>query len=197
MATLLHIRSSIFGDSGQSSVLANDFITQWHLNHDKAEVITRDLISDPLPLLDAELVSALVSSAESRTEKQQSIVNLANRLLAEVRSADQILIGVPMYNFGIPVQMKAWFDLLARSGVTFKYTDQGPVGLLEDKPVVLIATRGGQYKDGGYDFQIPFVKQFLGFLGLKDVRTVYAEGLNMGEPTQAESLSAARAELQS
>ncbi|MET4001144.1 NAD(P)H-dependent oxidoreductase [Marinobacterium sp. MBR-109] len=197
MATLLHIRSSIFGDTGQSTALANDFIAQWQLRHDKAEIITRDLISDPLPQLDAEVVSALMSSADNRTAKQQSIVDLADRLLAEMRSADQILIGVPMYNFGIPVQMKAWFDLLARSGVTFQYTDQGPVGLLEDKPVVLIATRGGQYRDGGQDFQIPFVKQFLGFVGLKDVQTVYAEGLNMGDVIQSESLSAARAELQS
>lgn len=196
MATLLHVRSSIFGDDGQSSGLANEFIAQWQQTHDKAEIITRDLVSDPLPQLDANLVSALMSSAESRTVQQQSIVDLADRLLAEVRSADQLLIGVPMYNFGIPVQMKAWFDLLARSGVTFKYTEQGPVGLLEDKPVVLIATRGGQYRDAGHDFQIPFVKQFLGFIGLKNVRTVYAEGLNMGDGVQTESLAAARAELQ-
>lgn len=195
MATLLHIRSSIFGDNGQSAALATDFITQWKENNENAEVITRDLIADPLPQLDADLIAALMSDAENRTGAQQENVDLADRLLAEIQSADQLVIAVPMYNFGIPSQLKAWFDLLARNGVTFKYTEQGPVGLLQDKPVVLIATRGGQYREGGQDFQIPFVKQFLGFIGIKNVKAVYAEGLNMGDSIRDQSLAAAQAEI--
>ncbi len=195
MATLLYIRSSIFGDDGQSSRLAGEFITQWQKADEHAEVITRDLIADPLPLLDAEVVAALMSESDQRTRQQQAIVDLADRLLTEVRSADRIVIAVPMYNFGVPAQMKAWIDLLARSGVTFKYTEQGPVGLLEDKPVTLIATRGGQYQASGQDHQIPFLQQFLGFIGLKNVKTVFAEGLNMGEELQAQALSEARETL--
>lgn len=195
MATLLHIRSSIFGDNGQSAALATDFITQWKENNENAEVITRDLIADPLPQLDADLIAALMSDAENRSGAQQENVDLADRLLAEIQSADQLVIAVPMYNFGIPSQLKAWFDLLARNGVTFKYTEQGPVGLLQDKPVVLIATRGGQYREGGQDFQIPFVKQFLGFIGIKNVKAVYAEGLNMGDSIRDQSLAAAQAEI--
>lgn len=195
MATLLHIRSSLFGDQGQSAALAQNFIDEWQDAHANAEIITRDLVADPLPVLDADLVAALMSSPENRSLRQQELVDIADRLLTEVRSADRILIAVPMYNFGIPVQLKAWFDLLARSGVTFKYTEEGPVGLLDDKPVVLIASRGGQYREAGLDYQVPFVKQFLSFIGLKDVQTVYAEGLNMGDGAQAESLSTARAEL--
>jgi len=195
MATLLHIRSSLFGDQGQSAVLAQGFIKEWQQTHANAEIITRDLTADPIPVLDANVVSALMSRPDSRSPRQQEVIDLADQLLTEVRSADQLLIGVPMYNFGIPVQLKAWFDLLARSGVTFKYTEEGPVGLLEDKPVVLVATRGGQYRDTEQDYQIPFVKQFLGFIGLTDVQTVYAEGLNMGSDIQSQSLSAARVEL--
>jgi len=195
MATLLHIRSSLFGDQGHSAVLAQSFIKEWQQTHANAEIITRDLTADPLPVLDANVVNALMSRPDSRSPRQQEVIDIADQLLTEVRSADQLLIGVPMYNFGIPVQLKAWFDLLARSDVTFKYTEEGPVGLLENKPVVLVATRGGQYRDTEQDYQIPFVKQFLGFIGLTNVQTVYAEGLNMGADSQSQSLSAARVEL--
>jgi FMN-dependent NADH-azoreductase len=97
-----------------------------------------------------------------------------------------------MYNFNIPSQLKSWFDHLARAGVTFHYTEQGPVGLIEDKPVYLVATRGGLYAEQGQDFQVDFVKQFLGFIGLKDIRLVLAEGLAM-DTHRDQSLEQARA----
>ena len=179
MKTLLHIKSSIFGDDGQSSQLAEHFVQQWLQKNPQGKVVVRNLVEDNFPHLDAEIVGALMSPVEDRNLEQQRVIDRSDALVAELAQADQIVMGVPMYNFAVPSQMKAYFDLLARAGVTFKYTEQGPVGLLEDKPVYLFATRGGLYRDSGVDFQIPFVKQFLGFIGFKTVEVIYAEGLSM------------------
>ena len=196
MATLLHIKSSIFGDGGQSSQLAATFIEQWKAKNPGGEVIVRDLVEENIPHLDGAIVTALMTPEEERTAEQQLIVNRSDALIAELRTADQIVIGVPMYNFGVPTQMKAYFDLLARAGVTFRYTETGPVGLIEDKPVYLFATRGGLYRDSGQDFQIPFVKQFLGFIGFNSVETIYAEGLSMGDLAE-KSLESANQQIAS
>ena len=192
MATLLHIKTSLFGDNGQSAQLANSFVEKWQAENSDGVVIERDLASDPVPHLDAYRVTALNSPAEERDADQEAVVALADALLAEVKSADTIVIGLPMYNFNIPSQLKSWFDHLARAGVTFHYTEQGPVGLIEDKPVYLVATRGGLYAEQGQDFQVDFVKQFLGFIGLKDTRLVLAEGLAM-DTHRDQSLEQARA----
>ncbi|MDO6512739.1 MULTISPECIES: FMN-dependent NADH-azoreductase [Neptuniibacter] len=194
MATLLHIKTSIFGDEGKSSQLAAKFIEQWKQTNKDGAVVVRDLIVEDLPHLDSFVVGALMTPEEERSAAQQVLVDRSDEFIREIRAADKIIIGVPMYNFSIPTQMKAYFDLLARAGVTFKYTENGPVGLIEDKPVYLFATRGGLYKDNGIDFQIPFVKQFLGFIGLESVEVIFAEGLNMGE-VAAKSLAQAEKQI--
>ncbi|MDO6593077.1 FMN-dependent NADH-azoreductase [Neptuniibacter sp. 1_MG-2023] len=194
MATLLHIKTSIFGDEGKSSQLAAKFIEQWKQTNKDGAVVVRDLIVEDLPHLDSFVVGALMTLEEERSAAQQVLVERSDEFIREIRAADRIIIGVPMYNFSIPTQMKAYFDLLARAGVTFKYTENGPVGLIEDKPVYLFATRGGLYKDNGIDFQIPFVKQFLGFIGLESVEVIFAEGLNMGE-VAAKSLAQAEKQI--
>lgn len=192
MATLLNIKTSLFGDNGQSAQLAKSFVEKWLSENSDGVVIERDLASDPVPHLDAYRVTALNSPAEARDADQDAVVAFADTLLAEVKSADKIVIGLPMYNFNIPSQLKSWFDHLARAGVTFHYTEQGPVGLIEDKPVYLVATRGGLYAEQGQDFQVDFVKQFLGFIGLQDTRLVLAEGLAM-DTHRDHSLEQARA----
>ncbi|MAY40884.1 MAG: FMN-dependent NADH-azoreductase [Oceanospirillaceae bacterium] len=181
MANLLHIKSSIFGDSGKSSQLATKFIDDWKMQNPQGEVVVRDLVADDLPHLDSFVISALTTPHDERTDDQQALVDRSDQLIAEIKAADQIVMGVPMYNFAVPSQMKSYFDLLARAGVTFNYTENGPVGLIGDKPVYLIATRGGLYKENGIDFQIPFVQQFLSFIGLNSVEVIYAEGLNMAD----------------
>lgn len=190
MATLLHVKSSIFGEEGKSAQLAAAFIAQWKVANPDGEVVERDLINEPVPHLDGARVMGLMTAAEERTVEQQMIVDQSDELIAELVNADQIIMGVPMYNFAVPSQMKAYFDLLARAGVTFRYTENGPVGLIDDKPVYLLATRGGLYKESGIDFQIPFVKQFLNFIGLEQVEVIYAEGLSMGD-TAEQSLAKA------
>lgn len=181
MANLLHIKSSIFGENGKSSQLATKFINDWKKQNPQGKVVVRDLVADELPHLDSFVISALTTPHDERTDEQQALVERSDALIAEIKAADQIVMGVPMYNFAVPSQMKSYFDLLARAGVTFNYTENGPVGLIADKPVYLIATRGGLYKENGIDFQIPFVQQFLRFIGLNSVEVIYAEGLNMAE----------------
>ncbi|MGB0468615.1 MAG: FMN-dependent NADH-azoreductase [Pontibacterium sp.] len=193
MATLLQIKSSVFGDDGQSSQLSERYISQWKQAYPKGAVVVRDLVAEEVPHLDGSRVSAFFTSEEQRTADQQALVAFSDSLIQEIKDADEIVLALPLYNFGVPSQMKAYFDQLARAGVTFAYTENGPVGLLDDKPVRILATRGGLYKDTGMDNQLPFVRQFLGFIGLQSVEVVYAEGLGM--ETKEQSLATARGEI--
>lgn len=179
--TLLMIKSAITGDNSQSSALSDHAIEQWQALSATHEVITRHVSEDAIPHLDGQRVGAFFTPEEHRSVEQKAVITFSDQLIDEVKQADAIVIAAPMYNFGIPSQLKAYFDHLARAGVTFKYTDTGPVGLLDDKPVYVIAARGGLYQEAGIDFQVPFIKQFLDFIGLKQVEVVYAEGLAMGE----------------
>lgn len=185
MATLLQINSSLFGDNGNSSQLAQEFVQQWSAQHPGGEVILRDLAKEAVPHLDAARVQALFTPEAERTAEQQAVVAYSDQIIAEIQKADAIVIGVPLYNFGVPSTLKAYFDHIARAGVTFKYTETGPVGLLNDKPVYIIAARGGVHKGQVSDTQSQFLTNFLGFIGLKDVHFIYAEGLNMGQKDQA------------
>jgi len=194
MATLLYIKSSIFGDGGQSSQLAATFIDQWKAQNPDANVVVRDLISEQLPHMDATVVTALRGDKSQHNATHKAILQQSDELVAELNNADAVVMAVPFYNFNIPSQMKSYFDLLARAGVTFSYTERGPVGLIDNKPVYLITTRGGQYRESGMDFQIPFVKQFLGFIGLTDVEVIYAEGLAMANVSE-QSLADAKAQI--
>jgi len=194
MATLLQINSSLFGENGNSSQLTREFVQRWKAQHPTGEVIVHDFASEQIPHLDAPRVQALFSPAEGRTREQQAVVDYSDKLIDEVKAASAIVIGVPLYNFGVPSTLKAYFDHLARAGVTFKYTETGPVGLLEDKPVYVIATRGGVHQGQPSDTQSQFLKNFLGFIGLKDVHIIYAEGLNMGKKDQA--FASAKSEIE-
>lgn len=185
MATLLQINSSLFGDNGNSSVLTQEFVQRWKTQNPTGDVILRDFAKEDVPHLDAARVQALFSPAEGRTEAQQAVLDYSDKIIGEIEAADVIVIGVPLYNFGVPSTLKAYFDHIARAGVTFKYTETGPVGLLNNKPVYIIATRGGIHKGQSSDTQSQFLTNFLSFVGLKDVRFIYAEGLNMGQKDQA------------
>ena len=195
MATLLYIKGSIFGDHGQSSQLAEKFIAGWKAANQNGEVVIRDLATDVPPYLDANSVGAFMTPAEQRTTEQQSIVAYSDALIAEIKTADEVVVGVPMYNFTIPAQMKSYLDFLCRAGITFMYTETGPVGLLDNKPVHILATRGGLYKGTPADTQTPFLTTIFSFIGLSDVRFVYAEGLNLGDDSKNAALEAAGKEI--
>jgi len=140
-------------------------------------------------------IAAWMTPAEQRSSAQQQLAAISDDIIARIKAADVIVVGVPMYNFGVPSQLKALLDRVARAGITFKYTEQGAVGLLEDKPVVIFATRGGVYQGTSMDSQTPFLQTFFNFVGLKDLHFVYAEGLNMGTDAQQAALTAASARL--
>lgn len=194
MKTLLHVKASLFGDQGQSAQLAERFIARWQAAHPDAQVQVRDLNADALPHFDLAAIAALSTPEAERSAEQQALVARSDQLIEELQQADHILLAAPMYNFAVPSQLKAWIDLVARNGVTFKYTEKGPVGLLDNTPVTVLATRGGMYKDAGMDFQVPWIKQILAFMGLMQVEVIYAEGLNMASQREA-SLAAAQAQI--
>jgi FMN-dependent NADH-azoreductase len=195
MKNLLQINSSIFSSGGQSSQLADQFVAAWHNTHPNAQVILRDLAQAPLPHLDAQRVTAYFAQPETRTPEQRAFVAESNALIDEIKQAEILVIGLPMYNFGIPSTLKAYFDHIARAGVTFRYTEHGPQGLLTGKKAYVFATRGGLYAGTPLDSQTGYVRNFLGFLGITDIEFVYAEGLNMGEASKDAALAEARQRL--
>jgi FMN-dependent NADH-azoreductase len=197
MKTLLQINSSIFSSGGQSSRLADQFVAAWRRSHPQAQTVFRDLAREPLPHLDAQRVTAFFTAPEARTPEQRALVAESDALIDEIRQAEILVIGLPMYNFGIPSTLKAYFDQIARAGITFRYTANGPEGLLTGKKAYVFATRGGLYAGTPLDSQTAYVRSFLAFIGITDVEFVYAEGLNMGEAGREAALAEARQRLAS
>lgn len=193
MATLLKIHSSMFNSHGQSSILADRFADRWLARHPEGKVINRDLSADPAPHLDAERFQAFLTAANERTPAQQQVVAYSDALIDEMKNADVIVMGVPMYNFNVPSVLRAYFDHVARAGVTFRYTADGPEGLIKGKKAYIFITRGGVY--GEDHSQTNYLRQFLGFIGITDVEIVHAEGLALNENVKLESLAAAEEKI--
>ena len=154
-----------------------------------AEVVTRDL-SNGLPLINESWVGANFTPADDRTAEQRTALSLSDELIAEIQKADVLLIGVPIYNFGIPAALKAWVDQVARAGVTFRYTDNGPVGLLEGKRAVIAVASGGTQVGSDIDFATGYLKHVLGFIGITDVQIVSADRLMMDGENSLKSAGA-------
>ena len=186
---MLQLNTSIHAASGESSKLANEFVAGWKAGHPTAKVVVRELALDPVPHLTAERFASFLARPEARSHDQQEIVAYSDALIEELRRADVIVLGLPMYNFGIPSMLKAYFDHIARAGVTFSYTANGPVGLLTGKKVYVFATRGGIYAGTPLDTQTAYVRDFFRFLGITDVEFLYAEGLAIGEASKKTSLA--------
>lgn len=194
MRTLLQVNSSLFGESGQSSKLAAVFAATLAKSTGVRHVV-RDLANDPPPHLTAERFTAFTTPASQRTVEQQRHVAESDALIDELRRADVIVLGLPMYNFGAPSTLRAYFDHLARAGVTFRYTPEGPVGLLTGKKAYVFATRGGRHAGTASDMQSAYVRQFLGFIGITDVEFVYAEGLALGQAQREQAIAEATARI--
>ncbi|HCE1618449.1 FMN-dependent NADH-azoreductase [Vibrio parahaemolyticus] len=190
MSRVLALKSSILGDYSQSNKLVEDFIK----NVDQDKLTVRDLAANPLPVLDFAVATAL-RATEDLSQEQQAVVDLSDTLIEEVKAADTLVIAAPMYNFTIPTQLKNWIDLIARAGVTFKYTENGVQGLIEGKKAIVVSTRGGIHKDSPTDNVTPYLRTVLGFVGITDVEFVYAEALNMGEDAASKGISEAQSQL--
>jgi FMN-dependent NADH-azoreductase len=197
MTTLLQINASINNGNGESSRLSKQFVDAFRGRHPDAKIVVRDVAStEPVPHLDAERFGAFIAKPEERSAEQRAVVTYSDELIGELEQADVIVLGLPMYNFGVPSQLKAYFDHIARVGVTFKYTDKGPVGLLTGKKAYVFAARGGQYAGTPLDTQSSYVRDFLRFLGIADVQFVYAEGLHISPQSKEAGLARAAAEIE-
>lgn len=188
---ILQINSSARREASHSTRLADRLVARLRAADLGATLVVRDLDATPHPVLDEAALGALFTPAAQRTAEQHARVALDDVLIAEMQAADVVVLGVPMYNFGVPAQLKNWIDAISRAGVTFRYTAKGPEGLLGGKKVYVALARGGRYRDTPADTQVPYLSTVLGFLGMTDVRFVYAEGLALGQEAERAALEAA------
>ncbi len=191
---ILQINSSARRDGSNSTRVANDVVARLQVANPAAQLTLRDLAVNAHPVLDEAALGALFTPADKRTPAQAERAALDDALIAELQAHDVIVLGVPMYNFGIPAQLKNWIDAIAKVGVTFRYTETGPQGLLTGKKVYVALARGGRYRDTAADTQVPYLKTVLGFLGMTEVHFIYAEGLAMGPEALAQGFAEAEAD---
>ncbi|HMX15978.1 MAG TPA: NAD(P)H-dependent oxidoreductase [Rhodocyclaceae bacterium] len=192
---ILQINSSARSTGSHSTTLADDIAARTRAAHPGASLTVRDLAAKPHPALDEAALSALFTPETQRSAEQAARVALDDALIAEVQAADVLILGVPMYNFGVSTQLKNWIDAISRARVTFRYTENGPEGLLTGKTVYVALTRGGIHRDRASDTVVPYLRTVLGFLGMTDLRFVYAEGLGMGPEAERQGLAGARVEI--
>ncbi len=195
MSNVLVIQSSILGPYSQSTKLLDNFAVEWKQKHPADNIVVRDLAGEPLPVLDGEIIAALGGNGDLN-ERQKAAAELSLALIEEVKTADYVAIAVPMYNFGIPVQLKTWIDLICRAGITFSYTETGPQGLLTGKKVLIVTTTGGAHRNTATDLALAHAQTVLSFVGLKDITVAYAEALAMGPEAQERGLTDATNAIQ-
>jgi len=185
---ILHLTSSPRGEASVSIKLGNAIVEKLRSSsNEPSSVKTRNLASNPFPHLEEVHLNSFFTPVENHTPEQAAAVKHSDQAIAEIREANVIVIGVPMYNFGIHSTLKAWIDHIARAGQTFKYTDKGPVGLIENKKVYLAIATGGIYSQGtmkAFDFTEPYLRAVFGLLGMSDIIAFRAEGINL--PTVGE-----------
>jgi FMN-dependent NADH-azoreductase len=199
MSRLLFVASSVFGINSKSRQIADEFLAAWRLSHPGVSVVVRDLGADPAPHVAGEHLAALMTRVDERSDAEQTLARVSDALIEEIEAADTIVITAPMYNFTIPSTLKAWIDHITRAGRTFRYTEQGPEGLLKNKQVFVVTARGGIYSGDSamksYDFQEPYLRTILGFLGLTDITFIHAEGLNISPESANAGMARARAAI--
>jgi FMN-dependent NADH-azoreductase len=195
MNTILVIDSAVSGEASVSKALVREAVEALTAQG-PARVIYRDLGQAPVPHLTETTLAGV--RGEPATESEQATRALSDELIAELRAADTVVIGAPMYNFSIPTALRSWFDHVLRAGETFSYSEAGPQGLLGGKRVIVVESRGGLYSEGPaqvYDFQEPYLRHLLGFMGLEDVTFVHAEKIGFGPEARAQAIQSASTAL--
>jgi len=192
---ILQINASARREGANSTRVANAIVARLQQAQPTARLTLRDLAVTPHPVLDEVALGALFTPTDQRSAEQAARVALDDALIAEVQAADVLVLGVPMYNFGVPAQLKHWIDAVVRNGVTFRYTENGPEGLLKGKQVYVGLARGGRYRGTEADSQVPYLKTVLGFLGITEIHFIYAEGLNMGTEAAQQGFAQADADI--
>jgi FMN-dependent NADH-azoreductase len=196
---LLFVSSSLFGEASQSGKMAGEFVDRWSETHPGTNVVRRVLSADSIPHLTLATFTAAGTPAEKRSAAETENAALADTLIEELEAANVVVIAAPMYNLSIPSTLKAWIDHVARAGRTFSYGASGPKGLLTGKKVFIVTGRGGVYSGDspakGFDFQEPYLRAALGFLGLTDVTFIHVEGLAMGPDAAVSAHTRARSAI--
>ena len=195
MSRILVIESSARQQGSVSRELTQQFIANWKAAHPADQVQVRDLAAEPVPHLDATLLGGWMTPSEQQNDAEKAALARSNQLTDELLAADVLVLAAPMYNFAIPSTLKAWLDHVLRAGVTFKYTETGPQGLLTGKRAFVLTARGGIYAGSALDHQEPYLRQALAFVGIHDVQFIHAEGLNLGAEFSQKGLAQARAKL--
>lgn len=190
---ILQIHSGLRGAGSNSTKLASEIAARLASLHPQARMEVRDLAEQRV--LDAGAAAAFATPAQSRTPEQAERVAYGDAAVDQLLSADILVIGAPLYNLDVPVQLKAWIDEICRAGVTFRYTEQGPVGLVQGKKVFVALARGGLYAGSPLDTQKPYLRNILGFLGMTDVTFVHLEGLAISPEAAEQAWARARAEI--
>lgn len=193
---ILVINSSASGTASVSRMLVGDLVKHLVEQHPQAKLSCRDLDENPVP----QLTSATLAGVRGvpRTDAEMAARALSDELIAELRAADLIVIGAPMYNFSIPSSLRTWFDHVLRPRVTFAYSAAGPEGLLTGKRAIVIESRGGQYANGpdkANDFQEPYLRHLLGFIGITDLSFIHAEKVGFGPDARELALASARKQI--
>ena len=189
---VLHIKSSILGEHSVSSQLSAELLAAMQVEGSNLHIVERDFDIQPVPHFDSAWLGAVSTPEDQRTAEQREKADFTDSLVAEVMDADIIVMGLPMYNFSVPSMLKAWVDHIARAGVTFKYTEQGPEGLLGGKKAYLVASLGGDHDTDGADFLRPYMKLIMGFVGITDVEIISAGGLNINPERKEQAVAKAR-----
>mgnify|MGYP001077759295 FL=1 len=197
MATALVLNSSTSGPASISRQLVQTTVDHLRRQNPGVHIVERDLNADPIPHLTTETTAAL-RGGEANSPAQRDALALSAALIEELKAADTLVIGAPMYNFGIPPTLKSWFDYVLRAGLTFRYSETGPEGLLKGKRAIVVESRGGLYSSGPaqvMDSQEPHLRTLLSFVGITDVTFIRAEKLGFGPEAREEAIRNANAEL--
>ena len=193
---ILHITSSGRGSQSYSNRVATRVVEELRDRNPGATVTSRDLAGSPLPHIDEDFVTATRAPNGPQTDKQRETLALSNALVDELLAADMVVIATPMINFTIPSNLKAWVDYVARAGRTFSYSEAGPKGLVTGKQVIVVAARGGVYSGNpALDFQVPYLKSVLGFLGMTDIEVLEVEGTAYGPEAAEKAVEAASSRM--
>lgn len=196
MTHILHLDSSPRGDRSISRSLTKEFITVWKQIYPGDTVTYRDLGRYPVPPIDESWIAAAFSPPDRVTSELAAALNISNELIDELLGADLYVFGIPMYNFSVPANFKAYIDQIVRARRTFVVGPDGYSGLVKDKKILVITTRGGNYSDGPLDFQEPYLRAIFEFIGITDITFIHAENLSMGVLDRQESLASARQAIQ-
>ena len=196
MNNILVLNSSAAREGSVSRILVEEAVARLQESHPLATIVRRDLGETPVPHLTVATLDGVRGTPSTRAERDARA--LSDELLAELRAADTIVIGAPMYNFGVATSLRSWFDYVLRAGETFSYSSGGPKGLLTGKRAIVIESRGGLYSEGpasAIDFQEPYLRHLLGFMGITDVTFVHAEKIGYGPEARTASLAQAKSRI--